>query len=255
MTVPMHEHFADLRVEPGTSDVPADDDRFGLVNVLAFGGAPDRHPHVPEEIGRVAGVSLSESTGADDALPFWHTNLLGDVYLLLLHGEVRVEFKEFEGDAHLGSYVGRSGDLMKMPKDVPHRTFSGNGRRRISLQLAPTDPHWESLDWVNDVPASEQLELDGLRIQPGPALTRVTLDGVQLQTDSSFLKRGARAIVAYGVYFGHNEFEKGFVISDVPGEEEHGVLVKVAGRVLPCSREETVSLLKGVITRLEEAGV
>jgi hypothetical protein len=255
MRVPMHDHFAHLEVEPGTSDLPADDDRFGLVNVLAFGGAPDRHPHIPEEIGKVAGVSLSESTGADDALPFWHTHLLGDVYLLLLYGAVRVEFKEFEGDAHLGSYVGRSGDLMKMPKDVPHRTFSGDGRRRISLQLAPTDPHWESLEWVNDVPASEHLELDGLRIEAGPRLTRVSLDGATVETDSSFLKRGARAIVAYGVYLGHNEFEGGLIISDAPGEKEDFVLLKVAAGVLKCSRAETVSLLKGIIARLEEAGV
>ena len=255
MPVPMHEHFADLNIDPGTSDLPPGDLRFALVNILAFGGAPDRPSHVPEQLGQLGGISISESTGADDALPFWHTNMLGDVYLLLLHGEVRVEFKEFEKDAILGAYAGRTGDLMKFPKDVPHRTFSGDGRRRISLQLAPTDPSWESLAWVQDVPPLDRLEFEELSIEPGPQSTEIRMGDLQVETNSSFLKRGARAIVAYGTHFGHNEFENGFIISDALMKDEDLVHFKLGTHDLTCPREYAVGLLKGVIVMLEDEGI
>jgi hypothetical protein len=108
-----------------------------MVNVIAFGGAADRHPHVPAELGRLGGVAIWESTGDNDALPFWNTNLVDDVYLYLVYGEVRVDFKELEGEGLLGSYAGPTGDLMRLLKGVAHRTFSTNGQRRISLELAP----------------------------------------------------------------------------------------------------------------------
>lgn len=255
MPVPMHEDFADLLIEPGTSDLPVDDPRFALVNVLAFGGAPDRPSHVPERLGQVGGISISESTGADDALPFWHTNMLGDVYLLLLHGEVRVEFKEFEEDSYLGAYVGRTGDLMKFPKDLPHRTFSADGRRRVSVQLAPTDPRWESLGWVQDVGPFDRLVFEELSIEPGLPSTVVRMGDQHIETDSSFLRRGAGVIVAYGTYFGHNEFENGFIISDARSEEDDLVHFKLGAHHLACPREQAVGLLKGVVRALEEVGL
>lgn len=251
MTVPMHEDFSSLVVDPGTSDAPHDD-RFGLVNVLVFGGAPDRHPHVPVELGKLAGVSIWESTGANDALPFWNTNLRDDVYLFLLHGEVRVEFKEFEGHASLGSYVGHAGDLMKLPKEVAHRTFSGDGRRRISLELAPIDPHWESLGWVADVPNFDQLELGPLRFDPNVGMTGVQLNGAHVETDSSFLLRGCRAIVAYGGHLGHNEFEGGLIISDVVDDDLDLVLFKLGAEELSFPRKDAIGLLKGLVAHLME---
>lgn len=254
MPAPMHDDFAELSIEPGTSDLPADDPRFALLNVLAFGGAPDRPSHVPEQLGQLGGISISESTGADDALPFWHTNILGDVYLLLLHGEVRVEFKEFEKDSYLGAYFGRAGDLMKFPKNLPHRTFSGDGRRRISLQLAPTDPKWESLAWVRDIAPFDRLVFEELSIEPGPRSTVVRMGGQHIETDSSFLKRGASAIVAYGTYFGHNEFDNGFIISDALATDEDLAQFKLGTHVLRCPREQAVGLLKGVIRALEGSG-
>jgi hypothetical protein len=142
---------------------------------------------------------------------------------------------------------------MKLPKEVPHRTYSGNGRRRISLQLAPIDPRCESLDWVNDVTPFERLELDGLRIEPGPKVTGVNLEGMHVETNSSFLMRGARAIVAYGGHLGHNEFDAGFIVSDVLSEDEDVVLFKIADRELRVPGEQAVGLLKGIIARLEAA--
>lgn len=247
MTGPLHPDFAELAVDPGSAEVTGDPSLFGLVNVIAFGGAADRHPHVPAELGRIGGVAIWESTGADDALPFWNTNLAGDAYLYLIHGEVRVEFKEVEGPGRLGTYLGHTGDLMRLPKDVAHRTYSANGRRRISLELVPHDPRWASLDWVASVPASEDLAAGGLRIEPSAGSTTIRLDGREVSTSSSFLLRGARALVAYGLHLGHNEFDGGFVVSDGPDE----AVMKVADRELRLPYEQAVALLKGVILRLE----
>jgi hypothetical protein len=247
VTGPLHPDFADLTIDPGAAQITGDPALFGLVNVIAFGGAADRHPHVPAELGRLGGVAIWESTGADDALPFWNTNLAGDVYLYLVHGEVRVEFKEVEREQRLGSYVGHTGDLMRLPKDVAHRTYSTNGRRRISLELVPYDPRWASLDWVASVPASEDLEAGGLRIEPGAESTTIRLDGREMSTSSSFLLRGARALLAYGLHLGHNEFDGGLVVSD--GQDD--AVLKVADRELRLPYEQAVALLKGVILRLE----
>jgi hypothetical protein len=251
MSVPMHEDFAGLAVDPGVVQIADGDDRFGMVNVIAFGGAADRHPHVPTELGRLGGVAIWESTGANDALPFWNTNLIDDVYLYLVYGEVRIDFKEFVGEKMLGSYVGRTGDLMRLPKDVAHRTFSTNGRRRISIELAPYDPHWASLDWVADVAAFDDLELAGLTIDPGQDTSVISLGESRVETSSSFLLRGARALVAFGIHLGHNEFEGGFIVSD--GDD--GAVLKVAGSEVRCPHDEAVGLLKGVIGRLEALGV
>ncbi len=78
-------------------------------------------------------------------MPFWNTNFHCDVYRYLVHGSVRVEFKETEGDEHYDQYVARTGDLFKLPKDVAHRTYSGDGKRRISLEILERNPHWASI--------------------------------------------------------------------------------------------------------------
>ncbi|MBA2390576.1 MAG: hypothetical protein H0V67_10025, partial [Geodermatophilaceae bacterium] len=134
MSTSMHPDFGGLTVTPGESHVAAASELYHLVNVVAFGGAVDRPTHVPTELGSLGPVVFWESTGAADALPFWNTNHRCDVYLYLVHGAVRVEFKETEGEERYGHYVARTGDLFKMPKDIAHRTFSGDGKRRISLE-------------------------------------------------------------------------------------------------------------------------
>lgn len=212
--VPLHRDFAALSVEPGEMAVSGPVERFSLVNVLAFGGAEDRVPHVPTQLGELGDVVVWESTGASDALPFWNTNYAGDVYLALLHGEVRVEFKEPESAAGYGHYVGRTGDLLRLPKGIAHRTFSTNGRRRISLELVLRNPYWAGIGRHADVPAAETTALGGFDVAVGAEEVTVTTPADQVRTPRHFFLRGLRALVAYELHLDHNEFEGGFVVHD-----------------------------------------
>jgi hypothetical protein len=214
--VPLHPDFAGLTVVPGFADIVRRPDRFDLTNIVALGGAPDMHPHVPTKVGQVGTAVFWESTGAADALPFWNTNLRGDVLLYLISGSVRVEFREMEGTEPYGSYLARTGDLMLLPRDIAHRTYSGDGKRRISLEIIEHDPRWDALGWVASVSPDPSLRLGGLAFSPGPEVTGVELDGTTATVDSSFLLRGCRALVAYGLHLGHNEFEGGLVVRDEP---------------------------------------
>src|SRR5215212_8536463 len=94
--VEMHPDFAHLKIRPGTMAIEAGapEGLFALTNILAFGGAAAKGAHMPAIVGQVGDVVLWESTGAPDALPFWNTNYTCDVHLLLMDGEVRMEFKE-----------------------------------------------------------------------------------------------------------------------------------------------------------------
>ena len=121
--VKMHPDFAHLEVRPGVMAVSGPVEKFSLEDMLAFGGAADKGAHYPAIVGEIDDVVIWESTGAADALPFWNTNFSCDVNLYLVESEVRMEFKEPESDAHFGHYLGRTGDLMKMPRAIAHRTF------------------------------------------------------------------------------------------------------------------------------------
>ncbi|MGH9093295.1 MAG: hypothetical protein ACRDZR_18230, partial [Acidimicrobiales bacterium] len=220
--MPLHADFADLAVTPGAADILRRPDRFALTNIVALGGAPDMHPHVPTKVGQVGTAVFWESTGAADALPFWNTNLRGDVLLYLIAGSVRVEFREMEGTEPYGSYEARTGDLMLLPRDIAHRTYSGDGRRRISLEIIEHDPRWDALGWVASVAPDPSLRLGGLAFSPAPDVTGVALDGTTAAVGSSFLLRGCRALVAYGLHLGHNEFEGGLVVRDEPPGDAAG---------------------------------
>jgi len=209
----MHEDFGTLSVEPGEMAVSQWVERFAMVNVLAFGGAPDRAPHVPVQLGELGDVVIWESTGAADALPFWNTNYTSDVYLVLLHGEVRVEFKEPEGDRLLGHYIGRTGDMLLLPKAIAHRTFSTNGRRRISLELLARNPRWAEIGALADVPAAG-MTLGGFGFAVDGPTAVVTTPQDTVRTPLGFLRRGLGALVAYELHLDHNEFEGGFVVHD-----------------------------------------
>jgi hypothetical protein len=246
--VRLHPDFGDLTVIPGHIDIRRNPELFRISNILALGGAEDMHPHVPTKVGQVGTAVFWESTGAADALPFWNTNLRCDVLLFCLAGEVRIEFKEMEGQETFGSYTGRTGDMMLLPKDIAHRTYSGNGKRRISLEIIEHDPRWDQLQWVRTVEPDLSLELDGLSASPGPAETELSLGRATATVDSSFLMRGARALVAYGLHLGHNEFEGGFVVAD--GTDDQGTL-KVGSQQIKADEWRIVAFLKGLIDRLE----
>lgn len=239
--VPPHADFASLNVTPGENHTIDLADRFDLVNLIEFGGAADRPTHVPARVGGIGRVVLWESTGAADALPFWNTNHRCDVYLYLVHGSVRVEFKEAEGERHYGHYLGRTGDLLRLPKDIAHRTFAGDGKRRISLELLEHNPYWDSIGRVEVAP-----EPSGRVGEFSFAVERhsvaISWGGGELRTPRDYFARGLRALVAYELHLEHNEFEGGFVVHD------HGdtVTLKVPGFAQTLPGTDVLAAFKGL---------
>ncbi len=222
MSAPLHPDFDGLEVRPGEAhltDVTDPSELYDLVNVVAFGGAPDRATHVPAELGNLGPVVFWESTGAADALPFWNTNFQCDVYLYLVHGSVRVEFKETEGERSYGHYLARTGDLFKLPKDIAHRTFSGDGKRRISLEILERNPHWATIGALPIV-ANDSAAAGGFRFEAEGEDVRITWPEGSLLTPRGFFVRGLAALVAYEMHLEHNEFEGGFIVHDL-GDQVH----------------------------------
>lgn len=217
MTAPLHPDFGGLRVKPGESHITGPSELYDMINVVAFGGAVDRATHVPTELGSVGPVVFWESTGAADALPFWNTNFQCDVYLYLVHGSVRVEFKQTEGEERYGHYLARTGDLFKLPKDIAHRTFSEDGKRRISLEILERNPLWATIGDAAVVP-NDTSAVGGFRFELDGDDVRITWPGGSLVTPRHFFVRGLAALVAYKMHLGHNEFEGGFIVHDLGDE-------------------------------------
>ncbi|MFI0367518.1 hypothetical protein ACH35V_06535 [Actinomadura sp. 1N219] len=213
----LHPDFADLRVHPGESHIDGREELFDVVNVIAFGGAADRPTHVPAELGAVGPVAIWESTGAADCLPFWNTNLDGDQYLYIVHGSVRVEFKETGGDRQYGHYLGRTGDLLRLPQEVAHRTYSGDGKRRISLELMPRNPFWDGLG-TDPVTPDASRRAGGFAFEIHDTEVEISWPGGELRTPRDLFTRGLHALCAYELHLGHNEFDGGFIVHDL-GEE------------------------------------
>jgi hypothetical protein len=243
----MHPDFAHLLVRPGEMTLAsgADTEQFGLVNLLAFGGAADKGAHMPAIVGQLGEVVLWESTGAADALPFWNTNYAGDVYLLLLEGEVRVDFKTPETDQHLGTYLARTGDLMKLPGAVAHRTFSTSGKRRISLEIVRRNPLWERIGEQADVAPLDQDALGGFRFTRDGQQVVVHTPRDEVRTDLAFLLRGLRVLLAYELHLEHNEFEGGFVVHD----RDTQVDLKSRAYGETFAPAEVIGLFKGLVAR------
>jgi mannose-6-phosphate isomerase-like protein (cupin superfamily) len=172
----LHADFAHLKVRPGESHIVARPELFDLVNVIAFGAAADRPTHVPSELGRTRGVSLWESTGAADQLPFWNTNYDGDTYLYIVQGSVRIEFKETGGQEHYGYYLARTGDLFRIPDQVAHRTYSGDGRRRITLEVVPDNPFWSTIG-TREIVADPSMRAGGFSFAISPGYVTVSASG------------------------------------------------------------------------------
>lgn len=213
MTGDLHPDFAGLRVEPGRLHVTGPRDRFDLVNLLAFGGAADRPTHLPSELGRTGGVALWESTGAADLLPFWNTNYDGDAYLYLVHGSVRVDFKEATGPVHFGHLVARTGDLFRLPAGIAHRTYSGDGRRRITLEILPDNPFWAGIG-ERPVEADRGGQVGGFGFAVGARDVAVSWPGGQLRSPRDTFTRALRALAAYELHLGLNELDGGLVVHD-----------------------------------------
>ena len=244
--VEMHPDFAHLRVRPGEMAVSGPVEQFSLENMLAFGGAADKGAHYPAIVGEIDDVVIWESTGAADALPFWNTNYACDVYLYLASGEVRMEFKEPERDAHYGHYLGRTGDLMRLPRAIAHRTFSTSGKRRISLEIIKRNPHWARIGEYADVPAADRPALGGFRFDDADDKVVVETPKDRHETDRGFFLRGLRVLTAYELHLEHNEFEGGFVVHDLG---DH-VALKTRGHSETFGHAEVLALFKGLLAQL-----
>ncbi len=244
MSTALHPDFGDLTVTPGESHVTGPSELYDLINVVAFGGAMDRPTHVPAQLGSVGPVVFWESTGAANALPFWNTNFQCDVYLYLVHGEVRVEFKETEGEERYGHYVARTGDLFKLPKDIAHRTFSGDGKRRISLEILERNPHWATIGTQPYTPDHSGV-VGGFRFDIGDEDVRITWPDGTLSTPRHFFVRGLAALVAYEMHLEHNEFEGGFVVHDL-GEQ---VTLKAQGYAETVAHRQVLATFAGLLER------
>jgi hypothetical protein len=246
-SVQMHPDFGHLLVRPGEMTLApgADAEQFGLLNLLAFGGAADKGAHMPAIVGQLGEVVLWESTGAADALPFWNTNYAGDVYLLLMEGEVRVDFKTPETDQHLATYIARTGDLMKLPGSIAHRTFSSSGKRRISLEIVRRNPLWQRIGEHAQCAPLEQDRLGDFRFQRDGDAVVVETPRDQVHTDLGFFLRGLRVLLAYELHLEHNEFEGGFVVHD----RDERVELKSRAYAQSFAPAEVIALFKGLLAR------
>lgn len=245
----LHEDFAHLAVSPGEALATSRPELFDIVNLIAFGGATDRLTHVPTELGRVGPVVLWESTGASDSLPFWNTNFNSDMYLYIVDGGVRVQLKEPEGSEIFGEYIARTGDLFRLPKDIAHRTFSLDGKRRITLEILGHDPSWSTIGQYADVRAAERPEIGGFRFASADDVVAVSHEDTIARVPVDMFRRGARALVAWDVHLGHNEFDGGFVVHD------HGdtVTLKVGDRHEVHDPSEVIAVLKAILADIEDS--
>ena len=217
-----------MSVTPGQSHITGRHELFSLTNLVALGGADTLGTHLPVEVGRIdAPIAMWESTGAATQLPFWNTNLDGDQWLYVVHGQVRVEFKETDGTEHHGHYLARTGDLFKMPKEVAHRTFSADGKRRIGLELLPINPHWELIG-TQEIPANTSGRAGSLSFELTADSVRVTSPGGTIDCPRDMFLAAARSLLKFELHLGHNELDGGFTVHDlgtdvrvsVPGHSE-----------------------------------
>jgi hypothetical protein len=219
--IDMHPDFGHLSVRPGHLDIHEQPELYHMTNLLALGGRAGLASHTPEIAAELDDIVFWQSTGAPDALPFWNTNFLSDVFLLLLEGDVRFEFKVPETEHLTGSLEAHTGDLFRLPRDVAHRSFSTSGKRRISLEIMHRNPFWdrqqpppyESIPGAR--PARQHRHGLGQFTFERDAETIVahTPNDTVTTPRGPFL-RGLRTLNAFALHLHHNEFEGGFVVHD-----------------------------------------
>jgi hypothetical protein len=217
----MHPDFSHLRVQPGHLDIREQPELYHMVNLLALGGRAGLASHTPEIAGELGDIVFWQSTGAPDALPFWNTNFYSDVFLLLLDGDVRFEFKVPETDQTTGSLEAHTGDLFRLPRAVAHRSFSTSGKRRISLEIMQRNPFWDrdqpppypTIEGVRPSrPDRHVLGQFTFERQGSEIVIRTPAD--TLTTPILAFMRGIRTLNAFALHLHHNEFEGGFVVHD-----------------------------------------
>ena len=242
----LHPDFAGLTVQPGESHITARHELFDIVNLISFGGAADRPTHVPERLGATRGIALWESTGAADQLPFWNTVYDGDTYLYIVSGSVRIEFKETDGTERYGHYLARTGDLFKLPNAVAHRTFSGDGKRRITLEVMPDNPHWDLIGRTEVEPDLSQ-RIGGFSFGVGPDTVRVVTPGGTIECPRDFFGKALRALSKYELHLGHNELDGGLIVHD----EGTTVRLSVPGYTETLDGLAVLAVLRGLLLQLQ----
>lgn len=243
----LHPDFAGLRVEPGESHITAQHELFDIVNLISFGGDIDRPTHVPAQLGATGGIALWESTGAADQLPFWNTVYDGDTFLYIVHGSVRIEFKETDGTERYGHYLARTGDLFKLPNAVAHRTFSGDGRRRITLEIMPGNPHWASIG-RQPVSVDPSGAVGGFSFSVEPEVVIVSSPGGSIRCPRDMFYKALRALSQYELHLGHNELDGGLIVHDL-GDQ---VQLTVPGYTETLGGLAVLAVFRGLLEQLEQ---
>jgi mannose-6-phosphate isomerase-like protein (cupin superfamily) len=248
MTKPtqLHPDFADLvgTTNPGVMSITARPDLFHLVNLVTFGGDAARATHIPAELGRVGTVALWESTGAQDHLPFWHTNYDGDAYLYLVHGSVRVEFKQTDTETRYGHYLARTGDLFRLPAGVAHRTYSGDGKRRITLEIMPHNPFWDMIGKGEGSNLDDSARAGSFTFRRHADSVEVSAGDAHVTCPRADFDRGVSALIAYEMHLGHVEFDGGFTVHDL-GEK---VRLTIPGTTGELATSEVLAIFRGLLT-------
>jgi hypothetical protein len=162
---------------------------------------------------------------------------------------VRVELKAVEQAERYGEYVARTGDLFRLPVDVAHRTFSLDGKRRITLEFLEHDPRWATIGSMADVQPAPTLSVGGFTIDVGDlasGFVDIRAGDGRAREPVGFFQRGMRALEAWELHLGHNEFEGGFVVDD--GED--GVTLKVPGHAETHPAAAVLALVRAVLAQL-----
>lgn len=103
-------------------------------------------------------------------------------------------------------------------EDIAHRTFSGDGKRRISLEILERNPLWANIGNTPVVP-NDSGAVGGFRFDAeGGENVRISWPDGSLVTPRHFFVRGLAALVAYEMHLEHNEFEGGFIVHDLGAE-------------------------------------
>lgn len=114
-----------------------------------------------------------------------------------------------------GEYLARTGDLFRLPKDIAHRTYSLDGKRRITLEILERDPVWSTIGRYESVERADRPELGDFTFALDDESATIAAGDTVVHTPIDFFRRGLRALVAWELHLAHNEFEGGFVVHDL----------------------------------------